>query len=333
MSKTDLNSILISAIAPMLWGLTVIVSYIVPQYNAFQLAAGRYWIFGALCALLMLINFRKYKGLFSRKLIVVSMLLSGVLVIYYIMYVLALKYTDNSLPLIILSFSPLICTFADSLQSTTRPNLKRLVPPIFLVIGGTVLANLSSAPSGGKQGFDFVGLLLSILVTALWSLYIIATSRYLKKAAHIPPSLLNNTVGIGAAIVVSLFVLIAQAVNPAIFGIAQIAPAAGTALFWICVLMLALIPSLLAFFMWNKGSKRLPLSLSGQLLALETLFGIIYMHIYKLQVPSWTEVVSVLAVFAGIIWSIRNISYKPKPKVIPPSTTTPNPAHPNCNNA
>ena len=57
-------------------------------------------------------------------------------------------------------------------------------------------------------------------------------------------------------------------------------PAARWQMFWIVCFALATGGSWLGNMLWNAASKRLPLTLSGQMIAFETLFALLYAFVY-----------------------------------------------------
>ncbi|HWT35432.1 MAG TPA: EamA/RhaT family transporter, partial [Paraburkholderia sp.] len=52
-------------------------------------------------------------------------------------------------------------------------------------------------------------------------------------------------------------------------------------------------------------SKRLPLTLSGQLIVFETLFALLYAFIYDHRLPRPLELAAIVLLVAGVSWSVR----------------------------
>jgi drug/metabolite transporter (DMT)-like permease len=57
--------------------------------------------------------------------------------------------------------------------------------------------------------------------------------------------------------------------------------------------------------LWNAASKRLPLTLSGQLIVFETLFALLYAFIYDHRLPRPLEAAAIALLLAGVSWSVR----------------------------
>jgi drug/metabolite transporter (DMT)-like permease len=75
--------------------------------------------------------------------------------------------------------------------------------------------------------------------------------------------------------------------------------------FWLLSLGLAIGASWLGNGLWNAAAKRLPLTLSGQLIVFETLFALLYAFIYDARLPRPLETAAILLLVAGVCWSVR----------------------------
>ena len=76
-------------------------------------------------------------------------------------------------------------------------------------------------------------------------------------------------------------------------------------LFWICNSLLALCASVIGNHLWNIASRRVPVTLSGQLILFETLFALMYGFIYKQQFPRPLEIAAIVLLIAGVTWSMH----------------------------
>jgi drug/metabolite transporter (DMT)-like permease len=75
--------------------------------------------------------------------------------------------------------------------------------------------------------------------------------------------------------------------------------------FWLLNLGLAIGASWLGNGLWNAASKRLPLTLSGQMIVFETLFALLYAFIYDHRLPRPLEITAIALLVAGVSWSVR----------------------------
>jgi drug/metabolite transporter (DMT)-like permease len=63
--------------------------------------------------------------------------------------------------------------------------------------------------------------------------------------------------------------------------------------------------------LWNAAAKRLPLTLSGQMIAFETLFALLYAFVYDARWPRAPEMLAIVLLLAGVSWSVRQHTVEP----------------------
>jgi drug/metabolite transporter (DMT)-like permease len=83
-------------------------------------------------------------------------------------------------------------------------------------------------------------------------------------------------------------------------------------MFWTLNLVLAIGASWLGNGLWNAAAKRLPLTLSGQMIVFETLFALLYGFIYDHRLPRGLEIAAIALLVAGVSWSVRQHSGGPE---------------------
>jgi drug/metabolite transporter (DMT)-like permease len=76
-------------------------------------------------------------------------------------------------------------------------------------------------------------------------------------------------------------------------------------MFWIANGLLALGASVIGNQLWNIASRKVPVTLSGQLILFETLFALLYSFIYHQRLPRGLEVAAIVLLTAGVLWSVR----------------------------
>lgn len=67
----------------------------------------------------------------------------------------------------------------------------------------------------------------------------------------------------------------------------------------------------LAMLLWNYASRKLPSSISGQLIVSETIFALLYSYIYNSKLPVMSEALAALLLITGVI--VGFYSFKAKP--------------------
>ena len=66
---------------------------------------------------------------------------------------------------------------------------------------------------------------------------------------------------------------------------------------------MAVFASILGNACWNRASRALPLTLGGQMIVFETLFGLLYGFVWQQRWPVAIEVIAALCLIAGVAWS------------------------------
>jgi drug/metabolite transporter (DMT)-like permease len=91
------------------------------------------------------------------------------------------------------------------------------------------------------------------------------------------------------------------------FGDTLTAPDSGRdwQLFWMVNAAVALGASLIGNNLWNISSRRLPLTLSGQMDRFETLFALAYGFVFDHRWPRPLEMAAIMLLMAGVAWSVR----------------------------
>ncbi|MFT4191829.1 MAG: hypothetical protein QM617_09950, partial [Comamonas sp.] len=57
--------------------------------------------------------------------------------------------------------------------------------------------------------------------------------------------------------------------------------------------------------LWNIASRRVPVTLSGQLIISETLFALLYGFVYGQQWPRLLEAVAIALLVGGVAWAVQ----------------------------
>ncbi|HEU4776449.1 MAG TPA: DMT family transporter, partial [Telluria sp.] len=139
-----------------------------------------------------------------------------------------------------------------------------------------------------------------------WSWYTIDNARFLKRNAHFSSAewsalygLASGTIALAIGLVCLLFW------HGAITGAAGAASGRDWSVFWITNTLLALGASVIGNHLWNIASRRVPVTLSGQLILFETLFALLYGFIYAHRFPRPLEIAAMALLTAGVAWSVR----------------------------
>lgn len=77
------------------------------------------------------------------------------------------------------------------------------------------------------------------------------------------------------------------------------------AVFWLTCLGVAVFASVLGNACWNRASRALPLSLSGQMIVFETLFALLYTFAWQQRWPTILECMAIVCLLAGVVLCVR----------------------------
>jgi drug/metabolite transporter (DMT)-like permease len=188
--------------------------------------------------------------------------------------------------------------------------LKQLMLPLLLVAAGIACINIDvfthDVGNGMPVNAKLLGVLCATGALACWTWYSVDNARYLKRNPHFSSGEWSSLYGISSGLIALVIALVAFAIfHGEVTGAAAIASGRDWTVFWIVNALLALGASVIGNHLWNVASRKVPLTLSGQLILFETLFALLYGFIYKQQLPRALEIAAVVLLIAGVMWSVR----------------------------
>jgi drug/metabolite transporter (DMT)-like permease len=77
--------------------------------------------------------------------------------------------------------------------------------------------------------------------------------------------------------------------------------------FYIGSSILGIICTWLPFLLWNNGCKKIPISLSGQLMVFEILFALCLIYLIEHKLPTLSEIIGIIFMFSGVLLSLKNM--------------------------
>jgi drug/metabolite transporter (DMT)-like permease len=296
--------------ACFIWGLIFIIPQFMGSFNPVEIVIGRYLCFGAI-SLVFLLNAR-FKGLCRYpspiwlKAFLLS-LLSG----YYLWVILAIRYTSPEICALILGISPITIAFYGNWKEK-EGNFKLLIVSSVLIMIGLVMINLPHINMTNSFTEYAIGLTCSLIALISWSVYVVLNSEFLKKNAHVVSSDWATMQGVTTFLWVFVCTLLYGTYTAEEINLDKYFNVNNEAItFWCGCLTLGLVCSWVGGNLWNKASLYLPVSLVGQLMIFETIFGVIFVYILSLQLPSILEFSGIMLLIGTIIYGIRNLSQQP----------------------
>lgn len=292
-----------AGVAGAMWGLVLMVPQLLPEFSPVLLSCARFVLFG-LVTLVLAIPMRKALG----RLTLGDLWMIGRLalignLLYFICLVAAIQRLGVAPASLIVGVLPLTITLYGR-HDSGGVALRQLLLPLGLILAGMLCINLQTfALEPGAVADKLAGVLYALGALACWTWYAVHNSRYLKQCGHFDShqwSVLNGVMtGVLSLVLVALLALW----QPAQLQV-EAAPERWT-LFWLYSLGCAVFGSWLAALLWNAASKRMPVTLNGQLIVFETLFALLYAFIWRQSGPSLLEGLAIVLVIGGVCWSMR----------------------------
>jgi drug/metabolite transporter (DMT)-like permease len=304
------NGVLCGLLAGAMWGMVFIVPELLAAFSPLEMAVGRYIAYGLIACGLMA---SRLPGLLRRleRSDYVALLrhaLSGNIV-YYMLLALGVKLAGVAPTSLIIGVLPISVTLMGHKDHGSVP-LKQLVWPLLVVAAGIICINVDVFTHATGDAGSMLQKLLGVLCAAgallCWTWYAIDNARYLKRNPHFSSGEWSALYGLSSGLIALAIGLGALAMFHAdVTGAGGAASGRDWALFWTVNALLALGASVIGNHLWNVASRRVPVTLSGQLILFETLFALLYGFIYQQQMPRTLEVAALVLLVAGVVWSVR----------------------------
>lgn len=302
--------VLCGLLAGAMWGMVFIVPELLPAFTPVELAVGRYTAYGAIAFGLML---PRLSGLLARLdrsdyAALLRHALAGNIV-YYMLLALGVKLAGVAPTSLIIGVLPIAVTLLGRKDHGAVP-LRQLALPLLVVAAGIACINLDVLRQAQAGHADLAQTMLGLACATgallCWSWYTIDNARYLKRSPHFSSAEWSALYGLASgmiAIVIGVVCLLLW--HDSITGAAGAASGRNWTVFWITNALLALGASVIGNHLWNIASRRVPVTLSGQLILFETLFALLYGFIYQHQYPRPLEIAAMVLLVAGVVWSVR----------------------------
>jgi drug/metabolite transporter (DMT)-like permease len=300
--------VLCGLLAGAMWGLVFIVPEMLDGFSSLELAVGRYLAYGAMAFVLLL---PRLKSLLATLVPAdYAALLRHALagnIVYYMLLAAGVKYAGVAPTSLTIGMLPVLVTLMGRKDHGALP-LARLALPLLLVAAGIACINVDAflhagpAASAGRIAF---GVACAAGALLCWSWYALDNARYLKRNPQFSSAQWSALYGLSTGVIALLLGAGAWALADPAPAAAAAAPARDWTLFWTCNVLLALGASVIGNQLWNAASRRVPVTLSGQLILFETLFALLYGFVYRAQGPRALELAAIVLLVAGVTWSVQ----------------------------
>ena len=283
-----------------LWGLVFLAPAVLADFSPMQLAAARYLIYGLVAVILLVPRWPALRARIGKAewtALTWLSLLGNLL--YFVMLSICVQWSGGGAAALIVGMVPVLVAVVGAREPGAVP-LSRLAPALALCMAGVVLMGYEAIVSSHVQASTtqrLLGLLCGVGALLSWTAYSVGNTRWLAKVPDVSGhdwSLLTGVATGGLALL-----------------LAPVAFANGGAGhtgrewsgFWMMAAAVAVFASILGNACWNRASRALPLTLGGQMIVFETLFGLLYGFVWQQRWPVAIEVIAALCLIAGVAWS------------------------------
>jgi drug/metabolite transporter (DMT)-like permease len=282
-----------------LWGLTFVAPRAVVPFSAYDLAAGRYGLFGLTCILLMLHPRFRPRGLPFRMWAFGILLGSIGYAGYFLLASFAVRDAGAVIPPLITGLMPVLLPILANLRENALP-WRRLAIPLSLIVAGLGVANITTVmhldPSASSS--FAAGTLWATAALVVWIGYGIGNAAVMRRP-YAPDALhWTGIQGVGSALSALLLV---PHLSYATFSSASSAEIAN---FTLWVVAMGLAGSWVATWCWVYAAKHVPLSLTSQLVIAETIFGVAFGLIYEQRLPTLSETAGAALQILGVAMAV-----------------------------
>ncbi|MBI2253437.1 MAG: DMT family transporter [Proteobacteria bacterium] len=285
-----------------LWALAFIVPLMVPGASSLDITFGRYFAYG-ICSLFLLWRFGSVRLSAADWLLAAAFAFFGNL-LYYALLVLGIRLAGAGLAVPIIGLLPVTVALAGNWREGALP-WSKLARPLLIIFVGLMLVNLTRGTDAGSARASLPGIFCLVAPVIMWTWYAVANAAFLKRRRDVSASAWASAIGVATlGLTLALFPLHfifgggAQSI-PRLFATGEVFAVA----FWSTVLGLG--ASWVAAALFNLASTRLPVTLAGQLIVFETVFGVFYVFLAEGRIPSAIELGGFALSILGIWLSIR----------------------------
>ncbi len=296
----------LAVIATLGWALNFIAPYVIGNYSLYDLMAVRFLIAGLLGVLGMVLCRAQLRCLSQRQLCLGAALGALGCLGYGVCIAAGVMFGGPVMTPAFVGMVPVLLALMGNARSKTV-QWRRLAAPLSCLALGLLLSNLGSLHQPSLAvGAWLAGLFFSLSAVGVWLWFSVINQRHLVSLPSQALGLWTALMLVGAGVTALCLLPFIAALDlfklPTLgFGLAQ----AGPLYAW--SLIIAVMSTVVGAWAWNAATRRLPMVLSGQLIALETLFASLLGLWFHGRWPTPMEAAGLGAVLMGVVMAVRII--------------------------
>ncbi len=299
-----ISGIFAVCIACACWAYAFVVPLFLDDFSPTQITIFRYFFYG-LFSLVLFMTAKKPKQ-YSLKFWMMAFLL-GLIgnVLYYYFLILGITIVGPEIAIPIGGMMPVTVALLGNIMLKEFP-LKSIAIPLFITFFGLLFVNYIQIPDfSNVTSTSIFGLIACFIALGLWTWYGVINASFLKKNLNIDASTWTNMIGMMTLLQVFLWGGI-----DIVFNTQHILQFNNSNDFWeLCfwTASLGVISSWLGTMAWNKGAIKLPVTLAGQFIVMEPIFGLVYIFLLKHELPGILEFIGFSICIFGILLTLQKI--------------------------
>lgn len=184
----------------------------------------------------------------------------------------------------------------------------KLVLPLAMAVGGLFFVNveLFFVDGYGSGERTTIGFLFCIAGVMCWLLFSLFNQRFTDRKPGLSVGGYTGLMMLGAGFATLVFIpvgMLFDLVDPVPSGVDR----SSLAWFLLWAIMLATLSSVGGAWAWNYATQRLPMVLTGQLIAVEILFATVFGLMASQRFPTWFESLGSMLVVLGVVTTVRAV--------------------------
>ncbi len=289
-----------------MWGVSFLAPIVLTAYTPIEITIGRYFFYGTISFVFWLWRYRKRvrSKAWAMALIyaVTGNLGFSILVSY------GIQTAGPIVAIPIIGMLPLTVAIFGNASLSELP-WEKLFLPLAVIASGlfAVLGMESGLFTAQAIETSWSGIGAVVVTVFMWTWFAISNARFLRENKDINSGAWACLVGMATLVISILWETGVTWAEPGSGLIGKLAIRDDAVIFIGLSVFLGIGASWAAGWLFNKASIALPMNLVGQLIVLETVFGIFYVCLYERQVPPAIELAGICAILIGISLSVRTI--------------------------
>ncbi|MBS0649164.1 MAG: DMT family transporter [Verrucomicrobia bacterium] len=290
------------------WGLIFVIPLFLSSFSPVEIALGRYLFFG-LTSLILLLGHRRhlfqkaYLGAWLNSIwfAFLSTLLS------YTSIVFCIRYANSAVAALIFGMSPITIALTGNLFKKEFSFRSFIIPCLVMALG-IMFTNIHAFQLDATNvSLYCIGFFCGLLGLASWTWYTIANFHYLKRRP-MPTHDWIVMLGVSTLLLVFLSAGIYACLN-SMNHYLHWSPELES--FLLGSFILGTVSTWAAFYFWNRGNLRLPISLAGQLTVFEMIFGLLFVYLAEERWPTSLEVTGMVLMLIGVLAAFKSLRKVP----------------------